>query len=67
MRFTDSSGALMTAAGPVLFGIAFLAPLIAQVLEAASLPVPFGIEGIHFGLAAGLTLGVVAALRGRWV
>ena len=66
MRFFGSSAA-MTAAGPILFGGAFLAPLIAQSLEAASLPAPFGLAPIHFGLAVGLGLGVVAALRGRWV
>ena len=66
MRFVRSN-AVLTAAGPVLFGGAFLAPLIAQSLEAASLPVPFGLEPISFGLALGLTLGVVAAMRGRWV
>ena len=53
--------------GPVLFALGFLAPLIAQSLEAATLPVPFGMEPIHFGLAVGLCLGVVAAFRGRWV
>ena len=66
MRFARSS-AWATAAGPVLFGVAFLAPLIAQSLEAASLPAPFGLAPIHFGLALGLALGVVAAFRGRWV
>lgn len=57
----------MTAAGPILFGVGFLAPLIAQSLEAASLPTPFGLAPIQFGLATGLGLGVIAALRGRWV
>ena len=66
MRFVRSS-ATATAAGPVLFGGAFLAPLIAQSLEAASLPGPFGLEPVHLGLALGLTLGVVAAIRGRWI
>jgi hypothetical protein len=66
MRFVGSN-AMLSAAGPVLFGGAFLAPLIAQSLEAISLPVPFGLEPIHFGLALGLTLGVLAAARGRWV
>ena len=66
MRFVRSSSAA-TAAGPILFGVAFLAPLIAQSLDAMSLPVPFGLEPIHFGLGLGLSLGVVAALRGRWV
>jgi hypothetical protein len=53
--------------GPVLFGIAFLAPLIAQSLEAAGLSAPFGMQPIHFGLAVGLVMGVVAKRRGRWV
>ena len=66
MRFMRSNP-LAAATGPVLFGGAFLAPLIAQSLEAAGLPAPFGLEPIHFGLALGLSLGVVAALRGRWV
>ena len=66
MRFVRSNAAA-TAAGPVLFGVAFLAPLLAQSLEAASLPAPFGLAPLHFGLVVGLGLGVVAALRGRWV
>ena len=66
MRFIRSSP-IMTAAGPVLFGGAFLAPLIAQSLEAASLSAPFGLAPIHFGMALGLSLGVVAAIRGRWL
>ena len=67
MRFSGTSSSLMTAAGPILFGIAFLAPLIAQSTVALSLPVPFGLQPIQFGLAVGLALGVVAAYRGRWV
>ena len=58
---------MMTAAGPILFGVAFLAPLIAQMIEEAALSAPFGLAAIHFGLMTGLTLGVIAALRGRWV
>ncbi|MDJ0866324.1 MAG: hypothetical protein QNK03_09470 [Myxococcota bacterium] len=66
MRFVRSN-AMLSAAGPVLFGGAFLAPLIAQSLEVMALPAPFGVEPLSFGLGLGLTLGVVAALRGRWV
>lgn len=66
MRFTRASSAL-AAAGPILFGIAFLAPLIAQSLEAAAVSPPLGVEPLHFGLAVGLALGIVAALRGRWL
>ncbi len=65
-RFTGASSA-MTAAGPVLFGVAFLAPLIAQSLEAMSMSAPLGLEPIHFGLGMGLLLGSIAAFRGRWV
>ena len=66
MRFARSSR-LATAAGPILLGVGFLAPLIAQSLEATSLPAPLGLEPLAFGLATGFTLGGVAALRGRWV
>jgi hypothetical protein len=59
-------GRLMTL-GPVFFGLGFLAPLIAQSLEAAGIPAPFGLQPIQFGLAIGLAMGVVAKLRGRWV
>ncbi len=66
MRFTRSNAA-SRAAGPILFGVAFLAPLIAQSLEAVGWPARFGLVPIHFGLGLGLSLGVVAALRGRWI
>ena len=64
--FVHTKG-MLGAMGPVLFGVAFLAPLIAQSFEAASLPVPFGLEPIAFGLALGLTLGGIAVIRGRWI
>ena len=66
MRFNGSSS-VMTAAGPILFGVAFLAPLIAQSLEVMSLSAPLGLEPIHLGLGVGLVLGVIAAMRGRWL
>jgi hypothetical protein len=53
--------------GPVLFGIAFIAPLIAQSLDAAALSAPLGLSNIAFGLAVGVSLGTIAKLRGRWV
>jgi hypothetical protein len=53
--------------GPVLFGIGFIAPLIAQSLEANSLSAPFGFSNIAFGLVLGTLLGAVAKLRGRWI
>jgi hypothetical protein len=53
--------------GPLFFGIGFIAPLIAQSLDAASLSAPLGLPNIAFGLIVGVSMGVVAKLRGRWV
>ena len=52
---------------PFLFGIGFLAPLIAQVLErsggSAALPVP----PVILGLAVGGLWGAYATWKGRWL
>jgi hypothetical protein len=53
--------------GPVLFGIGFIAPLIAQSMDAASLSVPLGLPNIAFGLAVGISMGGIAKLRGSWI
>jgi hypothetical protein len=54
--------------GPVLFGVGFLAPLIAQSLEAAGITAPAGLATAHVGLVAGLLAGMTAKLRGgRWI
>lgn len=63
LRLRNAFGSM----GPVLFGIGFLAPLIAQSLQAASLPAPLGLTPIQFGLALGSSMGVIARLRGRWI
>lgn len=55
------------ASGPLLFGIAFLAPLVAQTLEANQISAPFGLSTIQFGLAVGIGGGIVAKLRGSWL
>ena len=52
--------------GPVLFGIAFLAPLIDQSMQAAGMGAPLGVTTLQFGLGTGIALGWVAKLRGRW-
>jgi hypothetical protein len=53
--------------GPVWFGLGFVAPVVAQTLDAGSLEAPLALSSLQFGLAVGLVLGVVAKLRGRWV
>jgi len=53
--------------GPVLFGIGFIAPLVAQSLDAGGLSAPFGVTGIQLGLAVGISAGLIAKRRGSWV
>ena len=53
--------------GPVFFGIGFVAPLIAQSMDAAALSAPLGLSNIALGLIVGVSMGIVAKLRGTWV
>jgi hypothetical protein len=53
--------------GPVWFGLGFVAPVLAQSLDAAALDAPLGLSSLQFGLVVGLGLGFVARWRGRWV
>ena len=57
----------LNAWGPVFFGLGFLAPIIAQSMDAASVGAPFGLSTLQFGLGTGLALGLVARQRGSWV
>lgn len=52
---------------PFLFGIGFIAPLIAQSLAAWHWDAPFGLSRIGFGLAIGGLWGLYATIRGRWI
>ena len=53
--------------GPLLFGIGFVAPVIAQTLDATALAPPFELTTVQTGLVAGILLGSIAKLRGRWI
>tara|TARA_R110000868_G_scaffold69491_2_gene204550 strand:+ start:1905 stop:2102 length:198 start_codon:yes stop_codon:yes gene_type:complete len=53
--------------GPVLFGIGFLTPLIAQIIERAGATPPLGLSPLVMGLIVGPALGLAAKLRGRWI
>lgn len=50
---------------PLLFGVAFLGPLIAQSLIAANLAT--GTPALITGLVLGGGLGLMAQLRGSWL
>jgi hypothetical protein len=53
--------------GPVLFGIGFIAPLVAQSMDAVGIDAPFGLATIQLGLLVGATTGLVAKIRGSWL
>ena len=52
---------------PFLFGIGFIAPLIAQTMAYWEVAAPFGMSRIVFGLLIGAPWGLYAVLRGRWL
>lgn len=52
---------------PFLFGIGFIAPLIAQTMTYWGWEPPLGLSPIGLGLLIGGPWGLYATLRGRWV
>jgi hypothetical protein len=52
---------------PFLFGIGFIAPLIAQSMAVWGWDAPFGMERIVFGLVFGASWGLYATIKGRWI
>jgi hypothetical protein len=52
---------------PLLFGIGFIAPLIAQTMTYWDIAAPFGMSRIAFGLLIGAPWGLYAVIRGRWI
>jgi hypothetical protein len=53
--------------GPVLFGIGFVAPVLAQSMDGAGLSAPAGLSNLQLGLLVGILWGTFAKFRGRWV
>ena len=52
---------------PFLFGIGFIAPLVAQTMAYWDIAAPFGMSRIGFGLMIGAPWGLYAVIRGRWL
>ena len=52
---------------PLLFGVGFIAPLIAQTMAYWEISAPFGMSRILFGLMIGAPWGLYAVIRGRWI
>lgn len=58
---------LVVALLPLIFAFGFLAPAIAQGMDAMALDAPFGLSSLVFGLIVAGSWGLVAQLRGRWL
>lgn len=52
---------------PVIFGVGFVAPVIAAFLVAFGWDAPLGQPAIYAGLLLGTGWGLVAKFTGRWV
>ncbi|MEL6258304.1 MAG: hypothetical protein AAFQ67_04515 [Pseudomonadota bacterium] len=53
--------------GPLLFAFGFIAPLTAQLLSRAGVPIPFGVPPVAIGLALAVLWGGFAQWKGRWI
>lgn len=52
---------------PLIFGIGFLGPLIAQIIQMLGWPIPLGLSSLALGLVIGTAWGVFVQFRGRWI
>jgi ABC-type dipeptide/oligopeptide/nickel transport system permease component len=51
---------------PLIWGLAFVAPLTAQIWAAMEWSVPFALSPLVFGLLVGGIWGLYAQIRGTW-
>ena len=52
---------------PFLFGVGFIAPLLAQLMISFEIAPPLGMQPLVFGLIVGGGWGLIANIRGRWL
>ena len=52
---------------PFLFGIGFIAPVTAELMNAFRISAPLGLTPIAFGLVFGGLWGLYATIKGAWV
>jgi hypothetical protein len=52
---------------PLVFGVLFIAPLVAQIMVSIGLPAPLGLCRLGLGFAIGAPWGLYAVLVGRWI
>ena len=53
--------------GPLLFGLGFIAPLIATLMTRSGFEPSFGLSPIWLGVALGAAWGLYAKIRGSWI
>ena len=52
---------------PLLFGIGFIAPVTAELMDAAGIAAPIGLTPLTFGLLLGGAWGLYATIKGSWL
>ncbi|QAY79931.1 hypothetical protein [Sphingosinicella sp. BN140058] len=52
---------------PFLFGIGFIAPVTAELIEATGMATPVGLTPLGFGLVFGGAWGLYATAKGSWL
>ncbi len=52
---------------PLIFGLGFLAPVIAAAMQALALPTPFDLPPLSLGFVIGGLWGLFATITGRWL
>jgi hypothetical protein len=52
---------------PLIFGIGFLGPLLAQFITLFDWQAPFGLAPLTAGLILGGIWGAFAQIKGRWI
>ncbi len=53
--------------GPVLFGVGFIAPVFAALVEASGFTLPFDVAPLYAGLGLGIVVGTIVTRRGSWI
>lgn len=67
LTFMETAVKKLFAIMPFLFGIGFIAPLVAQLMAAWNVTAPLGMGRVPFGLLLGGAWGLIANIRGRWL
>lgn len=52
---------------PLIFGIGFLGPLLAHIMQILGWQAPLGLASLTLGLIIGGAWGAFAQYRGRWI